>query len=289
MGPKKLSSKKSALPRKVPKKDFLKNWTQQQQLQQQQGLGMTEGVDHELSDLQSSLESIKSQLELLEGGSQQQPLLNKKRSHLQELNVSSSLLLNNPHSIKQKTPTPKPPPMDPEQRKEMVKKARATPLRDGYQCEYCKDTETPMWRGGPSGPRTLCNKCGVKWRAGRIFKDRPPPPPIRTFTTKRTGYKGMVRKRSSGDKSSSSSSSGAAHSSSKGKKRVISLAQKLAMANAISNPNIDEDVLIHVVETIRSSLPGLQKNEEVEIDMDKLGNNTLVKLYDYLEEEGILN
>lgn len=61
------------------------------------------------------------------------------------------------------------------------------------------------------------------------------------------------------------------------------------MANAISNPNIDEDVLIHVVETIRASLPGLQKNEEVEIDMDKLGNNTLVKLYDYLQEEGILN
>jgi hypothetical protein len=61
------------------------------------------------------------------------------------------------------------------------------------------------------------------------------------------------------------------------------------MANAISNPNIDEDVLIHVVETIRASLPGLQKNEEVEIDMDKLGNGTLTRLYDYLQEEGILN
>lgn len=70
---------------------------------------------------------------------------------------------------------------------------------------------------------------------------------------------------------------------------MITLAQKLAMANIISNPNIDEDVLIHVVETIRASLPGLQKNEEVEIDMDKLGNATLISLYDYLHGEGLLN
>ena len=106
----------------------------------------------------------------------------------------------------------------------------------------------------------------MQWRAGRIFKDRPPPPSTRAPAVK-----------------------GASKPLPKQKKRVITLAQKLAMANAISNPNIDEDVLIHVVETIRSSLPGLQKNEEVEIDMDKLGNATLVKLYDYLHNEGIIN
>ena len=75
----------------------------------------------------------------------------------------------------------------------------------------------------------------------------------------------------------------------KPKRRVITLAQKLSLANAISNPNIDEDILVKVVETIRSSVPGLQKNEEVEIDMDKLGQATLIKLWDYLAEEGVLN
>lgn len=150
-------------------------------------------------------------------------------------------------------------------KQERIKMLRATPIHEGYACEYCKDTYTPMWRSGPSGPRTLCNKCGVKWRAGRIFTDRPPPASTRAPSVK-----------------------GAPKQLPKPKKRVITLAQKLAMANAISNPNIHEDVLIHVVETIRASLPGLQKNEEVEIDMDKLGNATLVKLYDYLHDEGIL-
>ena len=29
------------------------------------------------------------------------------------------------------------------------------------RCQYCKTHQTPQWRGGPNGPRTLCNACGV--------------------------------------------------------------------------------------------------------------------------------
>ena len=38
----------------------------------------------------------------------------------------------------------------------------------GRKCQHCNATETPQWRRGPSGKRTLCNACGVKWASGRL-------------------------------------------------------------------------------------------------------------------------
>ncbi|KAG1054543.1 hypothetical protein G6F46_002166 [Rhizopus delemar] len=29
------------------------------------------------------------------------------------------------------------------------------------RCQSCQSTETPEWRKGPFGPRTLCNACGL--------------------------------------------------------------------------------------------------------------------------------
>ncbi|KAJ3299592.1 hypothetical protein HK104_008305 [Borealophlyctis nickersoniae] len=43
-----------------------------------------------------------------------------------------------------------------------------TPPHAGKRCESCGITETPQWRRGPSGKRTLCNACGVKWSFGRL-------------------------------------------------------------------------------------------------------------------------
>ncbi|KAL0738685.1 hypothetical protein Bca4012_014895 [Brassica carinata] len=34
-------------------------------------------------------------------------------------------------------------------------------------CSECKTTTTPMWRGGPSGPKSLCNACGIRFRKQR--------------------------------------------------------------------------------------------------------------------------
>ncbi|KAI8581625.1 hypothetical protein K450DRAFT_232195 [Umbelopsis ramanniana AG] len=31
------------------------------------------------------------------------------------------------------------------------------------RCHSCHSTETPEWRKGPMGPRTLCNACGLIW------------------------------------------------------------------------------------------------------------------------------
>ncbi|XP_010259404.1 PREDICTED: GATA transcription factor 15-like [Nelumbo nucifera] len=34
-------------------------------------------------------------------------------------------------------------------------------------CADCGTTKTPLWRGGPAGPKTLCNACGIRYRKKR--------------------------------------------------------------------------------------------------------------------------
>ncbi|CBI39566.3 unnamed protein product, partial [Vitis vinifera] len=34
-------------------------------------------------------------------------------------------------------------------------------------CTDCKTTKTPLWRGGPAGPKSLCNACGIRYRKRR--------------------------------------------------------------------------------------------------------------------------
>ncbi|CAL1404266.1 unnamed protein product [Linum trigynum] len=49
------------------------------------------------------------------------------------------------------------------------------------RCSHCGVSETPQWREGPLGPKTLCNACGVRHRSGRLFPEyRPAASP--TFT-----------------------------------------------------------------------------------------------------------
>ena len=33
----------------------------------------------------------------------------------------------------------------------------------GRACTQCHAQQTPVWRAGPHGPKTLCNACGVRW------------------------------------------------------------------------------------------------------------------------------
>ncbi|KNA09609.1 hypothetical protein SOVF_152090 isoform B [Spinacia oleracea] len=35
------------------------------------------------------------------------------------------------------------------------------------RCTDCQTTATPLWRGGPAGPKTLCNACGIKYHKKR--------------------------------------------------------------------------------------------------------------------------
>ncbi|XP_071693361.1 GATA transcription factor 15-like [Rutidosis leptorrhynchoides] len=34
-------------------------------------------------------------------------------------------------------------------------------------CVDCGTTKTPLWRGGPAGPKSLCNACGIRSRKRR--------------------------------------------------------------------------------------------------------------------------
>ncbi|GER49473.1 GATA transcription factor [Striga asiatica] len=51
----------------------------------------------------------------------------------------------------------------------MVKEMESSLKEDGSSdekkcCSVCKTTRTPLWRSGPSGPKSLCNACGIKHR-----------------------------------------------------------------------------------------------------------------------------
>ncbi|CAN1345543.1 GATA transcription factor 15 [Linum perenne] len=34
-------------------------------------------------------------------------------------------------------------------------------------CADCGTSKTPLWRGGPAGPKSLCNACGIRSRKKR--------------------------------------------------------------------------------------------------------------------------
>jgi hypothetical protein len=42
------------------------------------------------------------------------------------------------------------------------------------RCTHCQAEKTPQWREGPSGPKTLCNACGVRYKSGRLVPEYRP-------------------------------------------------------------------------------------------------------------------
>jgi len=77
----------------------------------------------------------------------------------------------------------------------------ATPRQSGRMCVQCQTTETPLWRVGPAGPKTLCNACGVR-RSKALRKKQQaaaaaaaaaagePPPPTGSVKKKAAGSGG---------------------------------------------------------------------------------------------------
>ncbi|KAJ7112419.1 hypothetical protein C8R43DRAFT_1040697 [Mycena crocata] len=49
---------------------------------------------------------------------------------------------------------------DPLKKKKVPKKV---PPAEQYVCITCGRTDSPEWRKGPLGPKTLCNACGLRW------------------------------------------------------------------------------------------------------------------------------
>lgn len=44
---------------------------------------------------------------------------------------------------------------------------RAPASGETKACTECHTTKTPLWRGGPCGPMSLCNACGIRYRKKR--------------------------------------------------------------------------------------------------------------------------
>lgn len=92
---------------------------------------------------------------------------------------------------------------------EMAIQAR-TPDRGSYDwsnvktCVDCGTSKTPLWRGGPAGPKSLCNACGIRSRKKRgalmgVTKEE-------KKTKKTTGGKNSTISHQSNSNSSSSNS-----------------------------------------------------------------------------------
>lgn len=64
------------------------------------------------------------------------------------------------------------------------------------KCTHCETTETPQWREGPLGPKTLCNACGVRYRTGRLFPEyRPAASPTFVESLHSNSHKKVVEMR----------------------------------------------------------------------------------------------
>ncbi|GLJ09496.1 hypothetical protein SUGI_0110640 [Cryptomeria japonica] len=76
-------------------------------------------------------------------------------------------------------------------------------------CVDCNTTKTPLWRGGPQGPKSLCNACGIRYRKKRraLFASLNPDDPQSVPPKKRINLLHTGKKQN--NKSSKSSSVGA--------------------------------------------------------------------------------
>ncbi|GJD11460.1 GATA transcription factor 8 [Galdieria sulphuraria] len=58
------------------------------------------------------------------------------------------------------------------------------------RCVVCGVTDTPLWRSGPKGPKTLCNACGVRWKKGKLYIDgKQASPPVTTRLIEKVTHK----------------------------------------------------------------------------------------------------
>lgn len=55
-----------------------------------------------------------------------------------------------------------------------ITKAKRPPSTIGRRCQHCGVDKTPQWRAGPTGPKMLCNACGVRYKSGRLFPEYRP-------------------------------------------------------------------------------------------------------------------
>ncbi|CAM8930074.1 unnamed protein product [Rhodiola kirilowii] len=76
-------------------------------------------------------------------------------------------------------------------------------LEPERKCTHCETTKTPQWRTGPTGRKTLCNACGVRYKSGRLFPEyRPASSPTFSPTKHSNSHKRILAMRKNAGMSS---------------------------------------------------------------------------------------
>jgi len=45
-------------------------------------------------------------------------------------------------------------------------------LKNFKTCVKCGTSDTPLWRNGPEGPKSMCNACGIRWKRANTPKNK---------------------------------------------------------------------------------------------------------------------
>jgi len=45
-------------------------------------------------------------------------------------------------------------------------------LKNVKTCIKCGTSDTPLWRNGPEGPKSMCNACGIRWKRANTPKNK---------------------------------------------------------------------------------------------------------------------
>ncbi|KXS22312.1 hypothetical protein M427DRAFT_50638 [Gonapodya prolifera JEL478] len=189
-------------------------------------------------------------------------------------------------------------------------------------CEYCGATETPIWRRGPHGKGTLCNRCGVKWMTGKIVLDEEgnlkyiggAPQYAQRKQMRVMNRSGSSKKKSEGSSADDLTRSKQIPSTKPNQPirpippiraglpstylneaaELLSYERKKLLSDAIGH--LSDDHIDEVVEIIKMRMPDLptsqqpndDEEEEIELDMDTIDQGTLQLLYTYVEKIGII-
>jgi len=109
---------------------------------------MLQGFDKAVEDAEELRVGLESCRRLLKDMQEQQSVTDK-RPHLPEYEVEEHVYPEDPRTVGLQQPELK-----------KVRRGRAAPPG---RCHSCHRAETPEWRRGPDGARTLCNACGLHY------------------------------------------------------------------------------------------------------------------------------
>nr|KAJ3412429.1 hypothetical protein HK105_002349 [Polyrhizophydium stewartii] len=168
--------------------------------------------------------------------------------------------------------------------------ARPRQYHSDRVCEFCGATETPMWRRGPSGKSSLCNKCGVKWRSGRplVRPDgsvlEPPSPGTMSRPTKASAKNAQRNSRPVHAPAAASMPAYVRRTYTPSARYESSTAlQRRLVANVLASGALPGDHLDRVVDLIRASMPGLRDSGgEIELDIEAMDATLIQNVYDYI-------